>query len=122
MKVCVVCEAALEGKKAYPIKEDNIIRAFRKIKKAFNVAKMNELYVCEDDFKKHQQRRKSFENGLLLSSVLAGLLFVVVLGLSLFSGRFDLWSLFSAIVISIFIICLPLFKYVPAVEDKAVLV
>lgn len=120
MKVCVVCESALDGKKAYPVKEDNIIRAFRAIKKTLNIAKMNELYVCEEDLKKHQQRRKSFENGLLLSSVLAGLLFIVVLGLSLFSGRFDLWSIFSAIIISIFIIALPLFKYVPAVEDKSI--
>ncbi len=120
MKVCIVCEAPVEGKKAYPVKEDNVIRAVRSVKKALNVAKMSQLYVCEEDIKKHRERRKSFENGMLLSSILAGLLFVVVIGLSLFSGRFDLWSIFSAIVISLFILCLPLFKYVPAIAEKAV--
>ena len=41
MKVCISCEMDVTGKKAYPIKEDRIIKAVRAVKKAFGIAKMN---------------------------------------------------------------------------------
>ena len=35
----------------------------------------------------------------------------------LLSGRFDAWAFVSAIIIAAFVLCLPLFKYSPALEN-----
>lgn len=119
MRVCIVCEKDIEGKRAVPVKEDRIIRLVRTAKRLVGVAKMNELYVCEADLPKHSERRKGFEKSMLFASVLAALLLVLVLGMIVLSGNFDAWSLVSAFVIAGFVLVLPLFKYTPAVEATA---
>jgi cation transport ATPase len=117
MKICISCQTAVEGKKAIRIKEDRIIRVIRAVKKAFGIAQMNELYVCEDDLKEHKKRRNSFEKSMLFASVLAGIVVIMVLGALLLSGRLDPWPVFSAFVIGVFVLALPLFKYAPALES-----
>ena len=116
MKVCITCQQSVEGKKAVPVKEDRVIRAIRAIKKALRIAQMNELYVCEADIKKHLDHRRAFEKMMLFASVLAGLIVVLLIGLLVLSGRFDLWAMFSSLVIAGFVLMLPLFRYAPALE------
>lgn len=116
MKVCISCETDVSGKKAYPIKEDRIIRAVRSIKKALNIAKMNELYVCENCLAKHKARRQSFEKSMLFASVLGGLIIIVMLGMMLLSGKLDPWAVASSFVIGGFVMLLPFFRYTPAVQ------
>lgn len=117
MKICVSCEMEVEGKKAFPIREDRIIKIVRTIKKAVGIAKMNELYVCEACQDKHTVRRKAFEKSMLFASVLAGLIVVVVLVMLLLSGKLDVWAVVSAFIIGVFILVLPIFKYAPALEN-----
>lgn len=119
MRVCIVCETDVEGKRAVPVKEDRIIRVVRAVKGYFGIAKMNQLYVCEADLPKQNERRKAFEKSMLFASVLAALLLVVVLGLLLISGRFEIWSILSAFIIAAFVLVLPVFRYTPAVEAAA---
>ncbi len=118
MKVCIACQTTVEGKKAIPIKEDRIIRVIRAIKRTFGIAQMNELYVCEEHLKEHKKRRSSFEKSMLFASVLAGIVVIMVLGALLLSGRLEPWPIFSAFVIGVFVLALPLFKYAPALESS----
>ncbi|MBI5227625.1 hypothetical protein HY988_03495 [Candidatus Micrarchaeota archaeon] len=115
MKVCIICEKEIQGK-AVAVKEDRIIRVLRTIKKTFNVAKMNDLYVCEEDKKKHEERRKSFEKGVLFASIGAGIVIVILLAKTILTGAIEAWSILSGLILAGFIILLPLFRYTPAVE------
>ncbi len=115
MKICIVCEKEIKGNAGSPVKEDRIIRTLRKIKEMFKIAKKNELYVCKEDLKKHQERRKSFEKGVLFTSIGAGLVIVVTIARTILSG-FQAWAILSGVVLAFFILLLPLFKYTPAIE------
>ncbi|MBU0591819.1 hypothetical protein KKF81_01925 [Candidatus Micrarchaeota archaeon] len=117
MKVCVFCQENVDGKNAIPVKEDRIIRIIRKVKKALNIAQLNELYVCEDDLKKHKERRKTFEKSMLFASVLAGVIVLIMIGALVLSGRFDIGALVSAFIIGAFVLILPIFRYAPALES-----
>jgi hypothetical protein len=116
MKVCISCEADVSGKKAYPIKEDRVIRVVRAVKNALHIARMNDLYVCENCLAKHKVRRQGFEKSMLFASVLGGLIIIIMLGLIVLSGKLDLWAVISSLVIGGFIMVLPLFRYAPAVQ------
>lgn len=116
MKICVSCEADVEGKRALKIKEDRVIKAVRALKKALNIAKNNELYVCEACLPKHKEKRQSFEKSVLFGTVIAVVLLVILLGMLLLSGRFDPWAIVSVFVICGFILALPFFRYAPGVE------
>ncbi|MDD5340723.1 MAG: hypothetical protein PHV13_05795 [Candidatus ainarchaeum sp.] len=116
MRVCISCEADVSGKKAWPIKEDRIIKAVRTVKKALGIARMNELYVCANCLGKHRARRQAFEKSMLFASVLGGLIVIVMLAMVLISGRLDIWAVVSTIVIGAFVMALPLFRYAPAVQ------
>lgn len=117
MKICIFCEKDVAGKEAVPIKEDQIIRTIRKVKKALHIAQMNELYVCKDDVKKHLERRRSFEWTMLIAAILAGGVILLFILAFIFSGRFDLGSFLMLLVIAAFILIFPLpFKYAPALE------
>ncbi len=104
------------GKPAVPVKEDRVIRTIRAVKKAFGIAQMNELYVCEADVQKHLDRRRSFEKSMLFASVFSGLIVLILLAALVLSGRFDPFAFVSAIVLALFVLALPLFKYAPALE------
>jgi len=118
MKVCIECEKNVEGMKAVRIKEDNIIIAIRKIKRALGAAKENELYVCEEHLKKHIERRQSFQKALILFGVAAVLIFVLGLISMFFSGNFNIVGFIAAVIISIFLILFAIvFKYTPDVES-----
>jgi hypothetical protein len=118
MKVCVDCQKGVAGRKAVKVREDKTIRALRKIKRTLRIAKGNELYVCEDCLDKHLERRKSFEKTMLIFSAVAALIIVLLLVTILFSGRFEIWTVLSAIFIGVFLFLFSvIFKYVPAVES-----
>jgi len=119
MKICIACEKDVEGMRAVRVKDDRVIRFFRSVKKTLGIARMNDLYVCEVDLPKHQERRKSFEKSMLFAVVLAGIVLVLVVIMLLLAGRFEVWALVSALIISGFILLLPFFRYAPAVEIPA---
>ena len=120
MRVCIVCQKDVTGKPAKPVKEDSIIRFIRVVKQTFRVAANNELYVCDEDLPAHLQRRRSFERSIIIFGVLAAIVVVLLIGTILLSGRFDIWAMFSALIIGLFILLFVfVFKYAPAIEGIA---
>jgi hypothetical protein len=120
MKVCITCQKDVEGKKAVPIKEDRIIRGIRAMKKALGIAQMNELYVCEDDIKAHQERRRAFERSMLLAAMLAGIIVLLIFVTLVFSGRFEAWAFLAGILLALVVLAFPIFRYAPALEGMPV--
>ncbi len=121
-KLCISCQMDVEGRKAFPIQEDRIIRGIRAVKKALGVAQMNKLYVCEACMPKHMERRRSFEKTMLFASVLAGIMLLIMIIAPILNGRFEAWAFLSGFIVAGFIVLLPvMFKYVPAVEGVSAL-
>ena len=117
MKVCIDCQKEVSGKRAVRVKEDRVIRLLRWIKRVLKVSKENELYVCEEDLSKHIERRKSFEKAMLFLTVLVGIIVFLLLITIIISGRIEVWTVLSAIMIGVLLFLFSLlFKYVPALE------
>ncbi|MEM2909084.1 MAG: hypothetical protein QW590_03520 [Candidatus Bilamarchaeaceae archaeon] len=118
MKMCIVCEKPVEGKMAVRVKEDNIIRAIRLVKRTFKVARENELYVCEDDLKKHLERRASFNKTLIFFGIVAVALVVLSFISMLLSENIKIEGLIFSIIVGAFLVLFALlFKYTPEVES-----
>lgn len=121
-KKCIICQKDLAGESAAKVKEDFIIQWIRKIKQAANIAQNNELYVCEADIKPHAEKRKKFERNAVIGTTIAILFVLIVIGLPLLSGRFDLVTCFSALVIGVvLLIGVVLFMYTPAIEPVSLI-
>lgn len=115
-KICIICHNEVKG--GTKVKDDFIINSIRRIKRLFNVAHNNQLFVCEKDFIVHAEKRKKFERELLIVSAIVVIILLLLNGLPLLSGRFQfsmfLSSIFIAILILIFTI---IFKYAPATDE-----
>jgi len=119
MRICIVCQEDVSGRRAVKVKEDRIIKAIRKIKQTFNIATNNELYVSEECIPKHKERRRAFERSMLSFGILAAIIVVLMLSSIVLSGKFDLGMIISAFLIGGFILLFALiFKYTPAVEGE----
>lgn len=120
MRVCIVCQEDISGKKAYKVKEDKIIGTIRSFKRLFRIAANNELYVCEDHYKEHLAKRKSFERSIIFFGVLSAAIVILLIGTIILSGRFDIFAILSAIVIGFFVLLFSIvFKYTPALENSS---
>ena len=119
MKKCIVCEKDMSGKKSHKVIEDHIIKTIRGFKQFFKIAANNELCVCEDDLAKHLEKRKSFEKSMIFIGVLSAAVVILLIGAIVLSGRFDIFAIFSALLIGGFIVLFGiLFKYAPALEER----
>mgnify|MGYP001579377487 CR=1 FL=1 len=58
VKVCIVCHK--ENVRGYPVEDDAVIRAIRKIKQRFNMAKNNELVVEDACLAEYKKKRDKF--------------------------------------------------------------
>jgi len=117
MKVCIICQEEVSGKRAVKVKEDRVIRVIRKIKQTLNMATNNELYVSEECIPKHKERRRAFERSMLFFGILAAVIVILMLSSIFMSGKFDLGLIVSAFLIGGFILLFALiFKYTPAVD------
>ncbi len=115
-KKCIICGKEVSGWNAARVKEDSIIASIRKIKQVLGVAQGNELYVCESDLRNHAEKRKKFERNVVISSTIAILVVLIIIGIPLLAGKFELITFFSSITIGILIIAVEiLFEYTPAV-------
>ena len=118
MKKCIICQKDIENENAIKVKDDKIISTIRPIKEKLNVAKGNELYVCENDLEMHAKKRKAYEKDTLVALVIASLAFLFLLLLPILKGSFDLQFVFASFVICAAIVFMAvILKYVPATED-----
>ena len=118
-KVCIMCHQELNSAAtgAVRVKEDVVIRAIRSVKKVFRAAQNNELFVCQNDLEKHQEKRKRFEKEMLIISAIAVIIVILLSGLPALAGRFQLSVFMSSIFIAVLVILFAVvFRYAPAVE------
>lgn len=116
-KVCVDCQQDVAGKRAIKVREDRVIRLIRSVKRLLKISKENELYICENCFAKHEERRKSFEKTMLVFAVVAALIIILMVFTIILSGRIELWAIASGVLIIVLLALFSvIFKYVPAVE------
>ena len=119
LKVCIICNKDVTGKRAVRVKDDFVIRTIRRVKQILGVAKNNELYVCEDDFEEYKKRRSSFEKSIMIFGAMAGLLIFGVVLLMIITGRFSISSIVSLLVLGILLLIFTLvFRFTPAVESE----
>ena len=118
MRVCIVCQNDVSGKKAVPVQEDAVIRSIRRVKQALRIAKNDELYVCDDDLARHREKRKSFERSMIFFGVLSAAVVLLLIGTIVLSGKLDIFAILSAFMIGAFILLFSvLFKYAPNLRE-----
>lgn len=116
-KVCIVCEKEISGT-ATKVKNDGAIDTIRKVKNMLKIAKNNELYVCEKDLQIYVERRRKFEKDLVAYGILGIAVVVLLVGIPLLGGKFDIVILIYSIILGTIIFGLgALIKYVPAIEN-----
>ncbi len=117
-RVCIICQKEVSGAAA-KVKNDNVIEIIRKIKNLLRVAQNNELYVCANDMGAYAERRKKFEKDLVAYGILAAVVIILLVGLPLLGGKFDIIVLIYSIVLGAIIFGLgAMIKYVPAIEHN----
>lgn len=118
-KVCIICEKPVSGLKAVKVKEDAILGFIRSVKRATKTAQENELYVCEADLPKYNQRRNEFQKSIIIATILAALVVVAVAIGAIMSGTINVVAIVAAIFIAgIIFLFSVIIKYVPAVESN----
>ncbi len=119
-KVCIICQKGISGNAA-KVKNDGVIDAIRKIKNALKVAQNNELYVCNADMQAYADRRKKFEKDVVAYGVLALAVVIMLVGLPLLGGKFDIIVLIYSLLLGTIVFVLgAMIKYVPAIEKITV--
>ncbi len=119
--VCIISKKELTKEElslAKKIKDDAIIKFIRNMKKKLNMETGNVLYVSQTNLAEHEKRRKSFEKGLLISTILAVLVFfgLVVLPI-IFTQNINIGSIILGLILAIImIIFFGLIKYTPELE------
>jgi len=116
--ICIVCE---KEKKGVPIKIDRVIRLIRSVKRKFNVAQDNDLYVCKECWPKYKDKRKKFERSIMVWGAVAAIISILLIGTSLFNlGFTDLFLLAKNIFLSLIVFVVFIFMiglgYVPGTE------
>lgn len=118
MKKCVVCHMDLTSGKAARVREDRVIRFIRKIKKTLNIARNYDLYVCEADFEKNNEKRKKYEKDIIIFTIVAVFVTVILIILPLISGTLSIPLFLSSIILGIMIVGFAVFlKYIPASDS-----
>jgi len=117
--VCIECGNEKEG---YPVKEDYVIAAIRKVKTMLRVAKNNTLVVCQGCVDARKVRRERFEKRFVQHGAVAVIVFLfLVLFPVFFGGGKDLIGLvqtvLTAAVLGLVIIFFALLNYSPAFEE-----
>lgn len=107
--ICIVCK---QEKKGTEVEDDLYLETMRKIKTKLNIAKNNTLVVCKDCLPKAKEKRRRFEKTFMTWSILATVLFLMLIVMSP-----TLQSLFYGIAAVIFFILFSLISYFPKVEE-----
>ncbi|MCX8163296.1 MAG: hypothetical protein N3D10_01945 [Candidatus Micrarchaeota archaeon] len=116
-KICIVCEKEIvEG---YKIKESFVLDIIRKIKNKLKILKNNELFVCPNCLEEYKKRRKKFNNSLLINSIIAVLIFLVIIALPLiYNQEFKIESILVLIILVGFLSFFSLLSYIPSIEEQ----
>lgn len=109
--VCIMCGKEKQGLK---VKEDNVIRAMRWVKRNITRNPKNyNMVVCKEDFLAYKKKRDGYERKQIMYVAL-GLLFMLLL-LLFASGRY-LGAIVYGLGVTIFMYLLSLLSYMPSLE------
>ncbi|HLD60059.1 MAG TPA: hypothetical protein VI912_03635 [Candidatus Bilamarchaeaceae archaeon] len=122
MKVCIVSQNELKGtslRSARRVKDDFILGSIRKVKQFLRIAQNNELYVSKKHLAEYLEKRKKYEKRAGLFSAIAVIVVIVLIGLPLLSGIFDIVNVIAALFLGLLLITFALLpNYTPALEGK----
>ena len=118
-KVCIIDRKNKDG---IPIQDDFVLSSIRKAKETLKVSTGNQLVVCKEHLEEARKRRGKFEKSLMASAGLGAIIGVILLLISIFSGR-SLVGILQSIVLLAFLVILmaslSLYQYFPALKEKA---
>jgi len=114
-KVCIVCSKEVAG--GHKVEDDSVIRAIRKIKRQFGVARNNELYVCEGCMEEYKKKRGKYERDLVIHAVLAAIVLIMMVVLPIFTSGFSLTAIVLGVLLAAIIMAFSLFSHWPKIAD-----
>jgi len=117
-RVCIVCQKETEG--GYPVEDDAVIAAIRRIKQALHVAKNNELVVMEECMAEHKKKRETYEKRLVTHMVVAGIVLVAFVIFPILSSGFSLTAVLLGLLLAAFVMGLSVFNHWPKVSDSPI--
>ena len=117
--VCLICEKRKQG---VPIKEGQVIKTIRKIKKIFGIAKGNTLVICDTCMPEYKKRRSSFEKTMLIWTIIGIVIGLALIIPSILIGDTILGILRSILVAIILIVVLlvlvGIVRYIPSIAKS----
>jgi hypothetical protein len=117
-RVCIIC--GNEVKTGSAVADDLVIRSIRRAKQALHIAKNNELVVCKDDLEAYMKKRQGYERNLAVYMVIAGLVFVLLVAVPLFTTGFSAYSLVLGALLAALLVVLPVVtSHTPALVGAA---
>ena len=113
-RVCIICQQETAGAK---VEDDLVIRSIRRAKQALHIAKNNELVVCRNDMEAYRKKRQSYERNLAVYMVIAGIVFVLLVFVPIFTTGFSLSATLLGILFAALLVLLPVMtSHTPALE------
>ncbi len=107
--ICIVCKKEKKGSR---VENDLYLDTIRKIKNRLGIARNNTLVVCKDCLPKAEEKRKRFERTLMTWTILAILLFIMLVVMSQ-----TLQAIFYGLALAVVFILFSLILYFPRVEE-----
>jgi Ca2+/Na+ antiporter len=115
-RVCIICNKEFP-KGGYIVPDDMIIKSIRKIKQTLNMAKNNELMVCEECVPAHRKKRAAFEKNVAMYLVFSAIVFLVLVIVPILSGNFSFATIIVGLALCIFLVLLSVLgSYSPRAE------
>jgi len=104
-KVCIICSQ--EVPRGHAVADDSVIRFIRWAKRSLNIAKNNELVVCEKDLDAHMKKRQGYERNLALYMVIAGIVLVLLVFLPIFTTGFSAYAVLAGLLFAALLVGMP---------------
>jgi len=116
-KVCIICSK--EVPRGHAVADDAVIRFIRRAKQSLNIAKNNELVVCEKDLDIHKGKRQGYERNLALYMVIAGIVLVLLVFLPIITSGFSAYAVAVGALFAALLVLMPvLTSHTPALASK----
>ena len=117
-KVCIICSQ--EVKHGHAVADDAVIRFIRHVKQSLNIAKNNELVVCEQHLEAHKKKRQGYERNLAVYMVIAGIVLVLLVVLPIFTTGFSAYAVLVGVLFASLLVFMPvLTSHTPALAPAA---
>ena len=116
-KVCIICSQ--EVTHGHAVADDAVIRLIRKAKQSLNIAKNNELVVCDKDLEFHKKKRQGYERNLAVYIVIAGIVLVLLVFLPILTAGFSAYAVAVGVLFASLLVFMPvLTSHTPALAQN----